>query len=436
MRRAWAWWLVAVAWTALPAPARAADITDVASAFDEGNPFDFRFRVRYDHTEKRARIRREVEVLTPTQASIAMVDDLAYRFSQDALTLRTEFGLFQDLMLYAELPVYLAQGESYAFDGSVTAASSTTVRDMIAPAPMSGTTVFTGASRGAAGGSGLDAFDTINLGLSWAPVSQVRDATKPTWVLTFEPQISFGNIMAYDRAMPNANHAVSEGVHRLIFRTAISRRWQFIEPYMTFWYLYPIARGDSLFKDYGPAQKWKNPMQQGGTTFGAELVPFERVKEGYKLYFDVRGRLEGHFQGRGYSEGWELFAASAPLACDMAQAGFNPACDPAQTTNAYQNQPFTGLTTIQSYATLGVDLAVGAQITKYLRLRATFEYYHDQAHFITGEDIGVPMTSSGRVMSANEFNPAYRAIIDQIGRRFFVDDVNIYNVNVWAQAMF
>ncbi len=452
MRRAWAVLLVAVAAAAaVPQPAWAADVTDVASAFDEGNPFDFRFRVRYDHTEKRAQIKRELEGLSPTQSAIAVLRDLAYTQTQDSLSLRAEVGLFQDLMFHAELPIILGEQESYYFDQSagsacrfapdpmpncVNAANSTTVRDGIAEAPMMGTLLFQGAKRGASGGSGLDAFDTFNFGLTWAPVSQRRDDTKPTWILAIEPQISIGNIMAYDRARPNANHAVSEGIHRLYARTAISHRWRWIEPYMSFWYMYPIARGDSLFKDYGPSQSLKNPQQEGGTTFGAELVPFERPKDGHKIFVDVRGLLDGHFAGKGYSEAWELFASAPPLACDLAQAAYNPACNPSLTTNSYQGQPFTGITTIDNYASLGVDIALGVQVGQHARFRTAFAYLHDEAHFITGEDIGVPSTASGRVMSPNEFNPAYRATIDQVGRRYKVDNVDTYNFSIWGQIQF
>jgi hypothetical protein len=449
MRRACAWLLVAVAVGAAP-PARAADVTDVASSFDDDNPFDFRFRFRYDHTEKRGQIKRELEGLSPTQTSIATVRDLFYAFTRDTLSLRAEVGLFQDLMLHVELPIFLDQQNTYDFDQSagaacrfppdampdcVNAMNSTTVRDGFIAAPAMGTMVFKGAARGAGGGSGLDAFDTFNFGLTWAPVSQKRDDTKPTWILAIEPQISIGNIMAYDRARPNANHAVSEGVHRLYARTAISHRWRWIEPYMSFWYMYPIPRGDSLFKDYGPSQSLKNPMQQGGTTFGAELVPFERPKDGHKIFIDVRGRLEGHFAGKGYSEAWELLASAGPLGCDAAQAPYNPACGGA-TTNSYQGQPFTGITTIENYASLGADIGLGVQVGQHARFRTAFEYTHDQSHLITGEDIGVPSTASGRVMSPNEFNPAYRATIDQIGRRYRVDNMDTYNFTVYGQIQF
>jgi hypothetical protein len=464
MRRAWAVVLVAVAagGAALaPTPARAADITNVASSFDEDNPFDFRFRVSYQHTEKRAQIKRELEGLSPTQSQIAVLRDLAYARRIDSMSLRAEVGIFQDLMLHAELPIIFGDTETYAFDQSdgsacryppdpnptcVNASNSSTVADMIAPASGydathggiaigTGATLFRGVQRGAIGGSGLDSFDTFNFGLTWAPVSQRRDDTKPTWILALEPQISIGNIKAFDRTRPNANHAVSDGVHRIIARTAISRRWRWVDPYVGFWYMYPVARGDSLFKDYGPSQKVKNPMQQGGTAFGVELVPFERPREGHKIAIDLRGRLEGHFAGRGYSEGWELFASSPALACDPQHADFNLACG-SGTSNAYQGQPFTGITTIENYATLGTDIAVDAQLGKYVRLRSTFLYTHDQSHFITGEDIGVPTTSSGRVMTAPEFNPAYRAVIDQVGRRYRVDNVDVFDFQIWAQLQF
>jgi len=89
MRRAWAVVLVAVAGTAAPGRARAADLTNVASSFDEDNPFDFRFRVRFDHTEKRGQIKREFEGLTPTQARILTLRDLVYAQSRDTPLLET-----------------------------------------------------------------------------------------------------------------------------------------------------------------------------------------------------------------------------------------------------------------------------------------------------------------------------------------------------------
>ncbi len=445
--------------------ARAADLTDLASSFDDDNPFDFRFRVRYDHSEKRAQIKREVEGLNPNgvqQDRILNFKDLVYAQSRDVLTLRAEVGLFQDLMLHVELPVVLNETSSLSFDqgagdgcrfppdqnpNCVNATNSTTIRDGILPmggfdaqrsgATLGGNRVFNAPVRGASGGgSAGDSFDTFNVGLSWAPVNQRRDDTKPTWTLGIEGDFSIGNIKAFDRSRPGANHAVSEGIHKLYARTAISKRFRYFDPYIGFWYMYPIARGDSLFKDYGPSQKIKNPQQQGGTVFGLEMVPFERPADSYKLAIDLRGRIEAHFNGKGYSEMWEAFASSPALACD---SSYNPSCDPMQTspkTNAYQGQPYTGITAIENYATLGADVALAGQVGKHAHFRLGFEYSHDGSHVITDDDIGTPSNGHSRVMDPSEFNPAYRAIIDQTGRRYRVDNVNVYNVYLWGQLMF
>jgi hypothetical protein len=442
---------------------RAADITDVATAFDEGNPFDFRFRVRYDHTEKRAQIKRELEGLSASQDRLLIFKDLLYQQHRDTLTMRAEAGLFQDLMVHFELPIIISEVEDYKLDQSegnnciyppaanpncVNKSNSTTIADGIVPpngfdaqhmgAGFTGadTMIFRGVQRGANGGSGADAFDTLNVGLTWAPLNQRRDDTKPTWIVGIEGQFSVGNIKAFNRIRPDANHAVSEGIHRLIAHTAISHKFRYFDPYIGLWYMYPIARDSSLFQDYGPAQKQKNPMQQGGTRFGFEAIVFERPEENHRIAFDFRGRLEAHFNGKGYSEAWELIAASPALRCDASVADFNPACDPSQATNKYQGQPYTGITTIENYATLGADAALTAQVGRYVHFRFGFDYSHDSSHLITNEDIGTPSTASGRVTMPQEFNPAYRAVVDQPGRRLRVDNVDVYNAYIWLQIMF
>lgn len=452
--------LVVVLAAAPDARAGTVDLTDVASSFDDNNKFDFRFRVRYDHTEERAQIKREMEL--PGATSIQLFKDLAYSFFRDQMALRAEVGLYHDFQIHFELPIIIGQQNVYGYDqglGSscvyppdmnptcVNENNSTTVNDGIVPAGgydaqnrgvgTQSPTLFRGALRGARGGSAGDAFDTFNIGLTWAPLSQARDDTKPTWIVLVEGQFSIGNIMKFDRTNPDANHGVSQGTHNLFIRTALSKRFRYFEPYWGLWYLLPIPRGDSLYKDYGPAQKSKNPQMQGGTAFGAAIIPFDRPAKQYQVALDLRGRVQGTFNGRGYSQAWELFAASPALVCDATMARWNPACDPAQPNNGYNNNPaFTGITTIENYATIGADVLFRAQIGPYFQLRTGFEYSRDQGHFITGDDIGKPMNPTGRVMNPNEFNPAYRPLIDLVGRRFRVEDVNVYNFFIAAQAMF
>jgi len=453
---------VAVRAEGLVGSAMTAGVTDVASSFDGPNKFDFRFRVRYDHTETRAQLKREI--IVPGQDSLGIYKDLVYSQSRNTVSLRTEFGLWHDLMLSLEMPIVIDEIATYEFDQSaggscvfprsdgsmgptptcVNATNSSALADGLAPVggydannPQAGlpnNLLFRSVTRGARGGSGLDAFDTLNLGLTWGALSQARDKSKPNWTVGFEAQISIGNIKAFDRMNPTANHAVSEGTHRFVFRTSLSRRFKFFEPYWNLWYMLPVARNDSQYVDYGAAQKTKLPQMQAGSTFGTEIVPYENKERFYRIALDLRGRVEGHFTGRGYSEIWELLASSPAMFCDPVH---NLSCDPAQMSK-YSGKPFTGLTTIENYATIGADVAVAAQIGPYFRLRTGFEYSHAQSHFITGDDIGTPASNNptGRVMAPSEFNPAYRAITDLVGRRYLADNINVYNFHISAQVMF
>jgi hypothetical protein len=439
-----------------------AQIVDVASSFDKHNKFDFRFRVHYTHTEKQATIKRELQGL-PGQDATEVRKDLIYRMQRETLAFRAEVGLFRDLMLHVELPLIIEESAVYRYDQQlggncvyptsggpdatcVNETNSTTVRDGLVPVGGydagngGGATmapdVFRSVVRGARGGGGLDAFDTLNLGLTWAPVSQARDDTKPTWIIAFDAHVSIGTIKAFNRADPAGNYGVSEGVHRLYFRTAVSRRLRFVEPYFSLWYMAPVARSDSLFVNYGRAQKTKDPQMQAGVLAGAEFVPWERPEKQYKFVIDLRARFEGHFHGRAYSEMWELLAAAPGLACDATTAPFNPACDSSATQNPYQGAAFTGLTTVENYPTVGAELALAGQIGPYFRIRSGFRYSHDRPHLISGDDKGTPMNPTGRVTTPAEFNPAYRPVIDQVGRRYRTEGAHLFDFFLWAQVMF
>ena len=430
--------------------ARAADITDIATAFDETNRFDFRLRTEYSHESDRAAIKREVEG-QPGQTGQVIQKDLRYAYERDTLTLHTEFGIWHDLMLHVELPIILRETESLSFDKGVVCAAagpncnSSTVNDGIATpydAQRGGVvatppTLFRGAERGAVGGSGADALDTLNFGLAWAPFNQKRDHSKPTWLLDFESQISIGNIKRFER-YSNTEHGVSEGIHRLFFRTYVSKRFHRIEPYMGLWYMLPIARSGSLFVDYGRAQDNKHPQQRAGSVFGGEFTAYENVKRNIRIGLDANLRVEAHFSGLGYSQIWEMLASSPALACNAASQ--NPACDPNQNANVSpkynDTNGFTGITYIDSYATVGTGVAATAQITRFLHMKLGFDYKHDEGHLITGDDIGKPSNGETRVSSPSDYNPAYRPIIDQPGRRYLAEDINVYTTYLWAQLMF
>lgn len=421
-----------------------ADLTDVASGEGLGTRVDLRFSVAYRHGEAWGQVKRELDGAYAGQTTRATYRDLRFARSRDELSLRTELGILRDLAVFAELPVVLYEQTDFSYDGT-NVDSSTTVRDGIVPAagydairggtPTGGSALFRGARRGAAGGRGADAFDTFDFGVRWAPLSQRRDPTEPTWVLAVEPHLSVGSIRRFDPAAPDANHGVSDGVHRIGFETAVSRRLGRFEPYVSLSYLLPIARNGSAYVDYGPAEKIRDPQHQVLGVVGTEVVAYERGRPDWRVAIDLRAHLAGHFQGRGYSDAWEVFAGSAGLACDATHTA-NPSCDPAMGKNPYQAKPFSGLTVIDGYATLGLDAAIDARLTRWFRLRATFSYSRDQSHLITGDSPGVPSTPGGKITAATDHNPAYRPVIDEPGRRYLVDSVDLFDVTLLAQARY
>lgn len=282
-------------------------------------------------------------------------------------------------------------------------------------------------------------------------------------------------------------NGVSEGLHRMVASTALSHRFRHIDPYFGLWYLYPIARqgGDSPWKAYGFQQKRGQPQQQAGVRFGFEATPLEDKARGHRLALDVRGGLSFHFLGRGYSEAWELFASSDALLCDdqtalpppfnfkdadprpgvreVTQGTFNPACRAPRsemiagdkrsarlgTPSPYYQHPYSGLTVIDNYLTLTTEIGLSVELYRHLRLRLAFEYLRDQGHLITADDAGTisyanrdamngRTCNAGRIDLAcpNDWNPAYRAVIDQPGRRYRVDDVNQFSGSAMAQLYF
>ena len=85
---------------------------------------------------------------------------------------------------------------------------------------------------------------------------------------------------------------------------------------MTFFYMLPVATDDSLFEKTTFAlsgQENAGPMHRAGFETGLEIIPYERPKHHDKFSIEIRGRLETVFEGRGYSEMWELLANNSQL---------------------------------------------------------------------------------------------------------------------------
>lgn len=449
----------------LSIPVWAAESTEIASSFDKGDPFDINFSAAYRRSLHRGAIMRE---LLSSTGSVTLAKEMRYSQINNVLALRSDVGLFRDLQFHIELPIVVGDDRELTFaqnggascgvprtTNCVTPNNSTSVRDgFLNGQAMAADQVLVAGSSGAPGGRLLPTrkgVDQLYWGITWAPFSQARDDTKPTWLLGFEMRAAIGKSMAYDPTNPTANTSVGHGVHQYHFWSAVSRRFRWIDVWTSFHYLLPVAKRSSLHghTDFsGSGQERSNPQQRGYVDFGMEIVPWERPRESDKFTIELGARIEGVFEGRGYSPLWELLAGQSQLLgpC-LAPPGGGPTpwangtyCD----TNS-GTIPYPGITRIENHLVLGGRLALNLALSKYFQARLGVGLAHEQDHAITYADAGRAICSAATpqgclgeidVNDPRQVNPMYRPLIDAPGRRYRVAESTIFDFFVSAQALF
>jgi hypothetical protein len=456
----------------------AAEGTEIASAMDEDDPFDIFIGVDYEFTAKRAAIKREFAGPEDGMADgpMPIVKDLLYFEDKHVITPHVQIGLFHDLEINIALPITVNDSRHYEFDqredpcvftgddaNCTNEGNSRTFTDGLLPnaggmlgydagdpttnfSPGS-TTVFKGVDR-----AGLD---QVHLGLAWAPMNQERDDTKPTWVIGGEFRLSIGEPMRFDKLNPSREDGAGRGYSEFRAYTSLSKRTPWAEPFVTFFWQSPLPMdgdepGDadsSGFWNVGFGQDAVYPQQQAGTTFGFNGIPWQNPRQNQYLAIEVRANATAHFEGRGYSEMWEIFAyggdvttePSAPLGVDL---------DPTSAADALIEHP--GVTTIENYLTFGGRLGLRGQMGDNAKFNASFAIDYDQSHRISWTDAGkeLPGCSATRTTGCEEMNddvvtpgtkevnPLFNRLIDLPGRRYLVDESVSYVFMISGTLMF
>lgn len=489
----------------LAAPALASEYTELASSGDPEDPFDFNLSVGYNRALRRAAIKRELTGVVGDEslARPLIVKDLRYTQVTHTLPIRAEIGLWQDLQLHVTIPLVVSdtrelafarnEGDSCTFPGQeippelpncVDARNSTAVRDGLIPGVGPDTVEFQGengfgtiASQdmpmtlagGARAGALLPArsgLDQIHIGMDYAILSQARDDTKPTWVVGFEARPAVGGVMDYDPDRPEDNTSVGRGVHEFVFQTAFSKSTQYLEPFIHIWYALPVASKKARFYDYGGGQDKAGPQQRAGVDFGLEVFAMKRPEEHQKVGIEVAGHISGAFEGRGYSEMWEVFRNNSRLSAscgiddnadgtiDAGEQWANCDVRPGERVNydingdgavdAMDVDPdgqirHPGITDVENYGTFGGSIAIRTEVGQYIKFRIGAALSHDLEHFITFADAGEDGPDEDYVVTPDnhsEINPIYRPLIDQIGRRFRVEETTVFDFFVNAQVLF
>jgi hypothetical protein len=241
----------------------------------------------------------------------------------------------------------------------------------------------------------------------------------------------------------------------------MSKRVKYVEPYGGFSALVEIASDSSDYGITDVSQSLVNhPPLVGTMMLGMMIIPWENREKFGRLTFDLRFTGQYHSEGRDYSELFDALGSSAASSLRSPQwAGYmaNPngtmpisVVDPS-TQKVYT----TGLTDVLAYGSYRGAASVMWQASEYVKFQFGFGYSHDQGHVLTGDApcnqntgnlSGIALlqaagpchttAANGTITSTGIPNPNYRQTINDVGRRFWVDDSNTFDLFASGVVMF
>jgi len=438
--------LVSTSLAAKPASANPDSV--VPTAADPGKPIDFFVHVDYEYTSDKSSLVRERagDPSANPLGPVPVLNDLKFKQTSHLVTPRIEMGVFHDTWLSVALPVVISQSHELDTDTGVDRNTSSTIEDGLLPAsgfdatdpsnPLGGNAVFKGVTR-----HGLD---QLHLGLGFAAMNQHRDDTKPTWKMGGEFRLSVGKIMRFDPANPSAETGVSTGVHELRLWTTVDKKLGWVEPWFELYWQLPVGqRTGSLFTNPGFGATNVDLSQTAGAGFGLETYFVDDGANGNRIGLDLGAHVIAHFEGRGYSEMWEVFTlagdprTNGPLVVDA---------DPVMP--GVQALAHPGITNIENYLETRARASIRAELAHRVMFSAFGEAVWKTDHAITFANAGVDLpTCSATVTShcetedndtinpgTEEVNPLHKALIDLVGHRFI--STHGFSVVVGVETLF
>lgn len=405
--------------------AQAAEITRVASSFEDDDPFGMYLDFTFDRTLDKGKLVREWY----QDSRITDVTELWYTKYETKLGLDLHLGLFKDLELHVGVPIVFQQDRYWAFDGGTNADNTTLYRNCsdargnLCSTPGNGTgRLFDVGDPSASYRAGLGDF---TVGLAWAPFVQKKDWSKPTWVLRFDWTIPTAAKLNPTIPTSSANRGnIGDRTHKYTFSTAVSKKLWFAEPYFQLWYTLPwqgpnfysncddpsdtrLGRAENCGVDrWTRAETGIKPPHQGGIVFGSELTVFEKPDAHQRVAFDLQGFFNYTSEGRYYSEVSDLLGK---------------------------------LTYNSDYGQVGGHIGFVGQAAEFVTLRAYASLAYNTERVLTNETIGKDLDGNGTVdVTANplEINPNYDNRVDRPGRRIRMEEQRIFKITVTATFNF
>jgi hypothetical protein len=415
------------------------EYTDVIDAFDgPDDPIDFNVRLSFGRYQENASISRE---RNPAGAfAVDRVHVADYQAVRSQLVIGADIGLYKDLMLYGALPLVFSDTRELQLPEAARCDSpacqhrartiETTLND---PPPQSDPSPVFSPSPMTAGRtrSGVPAVD---VGLAWGITNQYREPGLPTWVVIAEGRFSVGSPMrpCLAESESKCDPGKSRGTTRLLLGTRWSYRYRFIEPYLGLDHAFEWASGASeAFEPQGEGRFFADTSLPSvtGLTIGGSIVPWEHRGRFQQFSIDVRGRAEYVSAGRDYTPLFDVLGASG-----------NPYLSTPLELETGTPVAFNGLTQVDAYAKLALDLALAMQAARYVRFRVDLVVTHATQHLLTGaaacSEAGRDTDSTADQCGDKQPNALYRAVIDQPGQRFAVSADIAYSLSATATAQF
>ncbi|WP_437965464.1 hypothetical protein WMF04_38390 [Sorangium sp. So ce260] len=466
------------------------ELTSVIDAFDEGDTFDLNFSFGFEHASKSAKIRRETYIAAPGLSTGGYTSNLlnvaSYSEATSKFNMRLDVGLYRDLALYLRMPLILNHSRELTdLDGS---ADQQSVALAGAPGEQLFSLPFTSPNR-----SGIE---YLAVGLDVNIMNQARDRTKPTWLFGVEGRFPVsepmhactespksGQVKCADPTDINRNNrtdvdfegeriaqrdpGVSRGTIGLEVHTYLSKRVKYVEPYGGFKALFEFQQESS---DYGltdlQTSLVNHPPLVGTVMLGMMIIPWENREKFTGLTFDLRFTGEYHSEGRDYSElfdalgssdasslrqpQWAAFRENEAYSVAACRSGDPRACAPSVIDEGSQRTYFTGLSDVQPYGSYRASASVTWRAAELVKFQLGAGFRHDQGHGIGGDQpcnsqykdsIGAAgpcrrQNDDGSFTVTGSPNPNYRPTINAVGRRFYVNDSNTFDIFASGTFMF
>lgn len=399
-----------------PFAASAADITRIASSFEDDDPFDLFIDVGFERTQTRAKIVREQLVTddSPDESGRPLGSELWYKGVDARLNLELAFGLYRDLEFSFTLPLVFQQNERWDRTSDANEGNSSITNNCLNAngSVISGCAANPGANAlfGVPQESFRGGLGNMRFGLAYAFFKQEKDPTKPTWIvgLDYEAPTAKQRDPSVDTTNPDERGNIGDRVHKYQLYTAFSRRVGVAEPYFRAHHTIPV-RGPGIYSNCD--QRAANPQNLGapdncgtgpwtrkelgiqapsqtGMMFGVELVPFEKPAKNQKFALDIR--TIGNYVGKGryYNE---LSSALGKLLSS------------------------------EDYFQVGGMLGVNANAAESFTIRASGTFLYNTDHTLTSEELGRDLDGNGEVnpnVGSPELNPSFDWRYDLVSRRF------------------